>query len=90
MSQPPTTPTRKRRPVPLVSLSGACAYFRNPRSGNPPSRGNLSYHLETGALKPDKKTALPTGGFVYGFKRSTLQDFARSVGWTYVPKQVDE
>lgn len=77
------SPAKRRKPK-LISLSGACAHFRVKASGNPPSRGLLSYHLSTGALKPDKRTVLPTGGTVYGFRRKTLQRFARLQGWGYV------
>ena len=83
-----TSPTMRRRPSgkrapKLISLSGAQKHFRV--NGKMPTRSNLFYHLSTsGKLKPNKTTALPTGGNHYGFTRSRLQAFARLVGWEYV------
>jgi len=85
-SSSPSKPRAKRarKSLATVSLTQAVNYFRVPGSGNKPTRSLLIYHMNTGHLKADKRVSLPTGGYAYGFKRSTLQTFARATGWLYV------
>lgn len=89
-SPSPSKPRARKKSRATISLSQAVNYFRVPGSGNHPTRSLLIYHMNTKRLKPDKRVPLPAGGFVYGFSRSTLQAFARVVGWAYCSPEKDE